>query len=156
MTLNLRRIVTAHTEDGKAVIGSDGVMDNVQQLRSGNFETLLWVTDDAPADVDAPDPTAEPRDIEPPPRGTIFRAIELVPGKSAYMHQTDTVDYLICTAGKCDMLLDGDERVTFAAGDVMVQRGTWHGWENPYDEPCQIVAVLVGSTAPAKQWTRDG
>ena len=152
MTLNIRRIVTSHTEEGKAVVGTDGVMSNVRQLRSGNFETLLWVTEETPADIDGDDPTAEPRDIEPPETGSIFRIIELLPGKEAYMHQTDTIDYLICMSGKCDMVLDEGEKVDFKAGDVMVQRGTWHGWHNPYDEPCQIAAVLIGSKAPAKHW----
>jgi quercetin dioxygenase-like cupin family protein len=155
MTLNIRRIVTTHSKDGKAIVGTDEVMANVQQLRSGNFETLLWVTDDTPADVDGEDPTAEPRDIEPPVTGSIFRIIELSPGKDAYMHQTNTIDYLICMSGKCDMLLDNGETVDFKAGDVMVQRGTWHGWVNPYDEPCQIGAVLIGSHAPVKQWDQD-
>ena len=30
MTLNIRRIVTAHAENGKAVVGSDGITTNVQ------------------------------------------------------------------------------------------------------------------------------
>ena len=131
MTLNVRRIVTSHSSEGKAIVGIDDVMGNVQQLRSGNFETLLWVTEETPADVNGEDPATEPRDIEPPATGSIFRIIELLPGKQAYMHQTDTIDYLICMSGKCDMVLDENEKVDFKAGDVMIQRGTWHGWHNP-------------------------
>ncbi len=155
MTLNVRRIVTSHTEDGKAVVGTDEVTTNVQQLRSGNYETLLWVTEDAPADVNSEDPTATPRDIEPPVRGSIFRVLELVPGKEAYMHRTDTIDYAICLSGKCEMLLDEDEKVDFKQGDVMVQRATMHGWANPFDEPCQIAFILIGSNAPTKHWHEE-
>ncbi len=150
MTLNIRRIVTSHTAEGKAVVGTDEITTNVQKLRSGNFETLLWVTEESPADVNGEDPTATPRDIEPPKTGSIFRVLELVAGKEAYMHRTDTIDYAICLSGKCEMLLDGDEKVSFNQGDVMIQRATMHGWANPYDEPCQIAFILIGSNAPTK------
>jgi hypothetical protein len=152
MTLNVRRIVTSHTTDGKAIIGIDEVTSNVQQLRSGNFETLLWVTEGSPADVNGEDPTAIPRDIEPPKTGSIFRLLELVPGKEAYMHRTDTIDYAICLTGKCEMLLDEKDKVIFTQGDVMVQRATMHGWANPYTEPCQIAFILIGSNAPTRHW----
>ena len=67
---------------------------------------MLWVTDETPADVNGEDPTAMPRDIEPPKTGSIFRILELIPGKEAYMHRTDTIDYAICLSGKCEMYLD--------------------------------------------------
>ena len=152
MTISIRRLVTSHTTDGKAVVGADNLMNNVQQLRSGNYETLLWVTEGSPADVNGEDPTATPQDIEPPKTGSIFRLLELVPGKEAYMHRTDTIDYAICLSGKCEMLLDEDDKVIFKQGDVMVQRATMHGWANPFTEPCQIAFILIGSNAPTKHW----
>ena len=155
MTLNIRRIVTAHAENGKAVVGSDAITTNVQKLRSGNFETLLWVTECAPANVNGEDPTATPRDIEPPQTGSIFRILELVPGKEAYMHRTDTIDYAICLSGKCEMLLDDGDKVAFNQGDVMIQRATMHGWANPFFEPCQIAFILIGSNAPTKHWHKE-
>ena len=87
MAINVRRIVTAHANDGKAIVGTDEIMTNIQQLRSGNFETLLWVTDSSPADVNGDDLTGVPQDIEPPETGSIFRILELIPGKEAYMHR---------------------------------------------------------------------
>ena len=150
MTFNIRRIVTGHDENGKAVISSDGDMTNVAPLRSGNFASLLWVTDDAPAEVNgAEDPAQRDMDIEPPERGSIFRVLELTPGKEAYMHRTDTVDYSIVMSGECDMLMD-DSEVHMVAGDVMVQRATWHGWANRTDEPCRIIFILVGGKSPEK------
>ncbi len=151
MTLNVRRIVTAHDEDGRAVIGDDKVMTNVSQLRSGNYQTLIWVTDDSPAEVDGDeDPAERTLDIEPPVRGSVFRILELLPGKDAYMHRTDTIDYAICMSGECIMVLDDGDEIVMKAGDVMVQRGTWHGWANRSDEPCQIAFILIGSMEPAK------
>jgi quercetin dioxygenase-like cupin family protein len=155
MTINIRRIVTSHAADGKAVVGTDNLMNNMQQLRSGNYETLLWVTDQSPADVNGGDPTTTPRDIEPPETGSIFRILELIPGKKAYMHRTDTIDYAICLSGKCEMYLDGGNSIDFNTGDVMVQRATMHGWANPFSEPCQIAFILIGSNSPAKHWHQD-
>ncbi|MDE0539204.1 MAG: cupin domain-containing protein [Rhodospirillales bacterium] len=151
MTLNIRRIVTDHDSEGRAIVGMDEVMTNVHKLRSGNIQTLIWMTDDTPADIDGDeDPAAREIDIEPPARGSVFRILELAPGKDAYMHRTDTIDYAICMSGECDMLLDDDAEVHMSAGDVMVQRATWHGWTNRGTEPCQIAFILIGSHPPSK------
>ena len=151
MTLNIRRIVTDHDSQGRAIVGMDEVMTNVHKLRSGNIQTLIWMTDDTPADIEGDeDPAAREIDIEPPARGSVFRILELAPGKEAYMHRTDTIDYAICMSGECDMLLDGDAEVHMSAGDVMVQRATWHGWENRGTEPCQIAFILIGSHPSTK------
>ncbi len=151
MTLNIRRIVTDHDSEGRAIVGMDEVMTNVHKLRSGNIQSLIWMTDDTPADIEGDeDPAARVIDIEPPARGSVFRILELAPGKEAYMHRTDTIDYAICMSGECDMLLDDDAEVHMSAGDVMVQRATWHGWVNRGTEPCQIAFILIGSHPPSK------
>ena len=151
MTLNIRRIVTDHDSEGRAIVGTDEVMTNVHKLRSGNIQTLIWMTDDTPADIEGDeDPAAREIDIEPPARGSVFRILELAPGKDAYMHRTDTIDYAICMSGECDMLLDDDAEVHMSAGDVMVQRATWHGWANRGTESCQIAFILIGSHPPSK------
>ncbi len=151
MTLNIRRIVTDHDSEGRAIVGVDEVMTNVHKLRSGNIQTLIWMTDDTPADIEGDeDPSARKIEIEPPARGSVFRILELAPGKDAYMHRTDTIDYAICMSGECDMLLDDDAEVHMSAGDVMVQRATWHGWTNRSSEPCQIAFILIGSHPPSK------
>ena len=151
MTLNIRRIVTAHDDEGNAIVGSDEIMSNIKPLRSGNVQSLIWVTDDTPAEVDGDeDPGTRDMDIEPPERGSVFRVLELKPGKDAYMHRTDTIDYAIVMSGECDMILDDGAEVHMSQGDVLVQRATWHGWANRSDEPCQIAFILIGSKAPAK------
>merc|ERR1740121_350747 len=64
-----------------------------------------------------------------------------VPG----MHKTDTIDYIIVLRGRVTLVLD--KAVTdLKPFDVVVQRGTNHGWYvQPGDEPCMMVAVLVDS-----------
>ena len=149
MALNIRRVVTDHDRDGKAVVSFDSVMDNVHALRSGNLNSLLWKTNDTPAEIEGgDDPAFATVDIEPPPRGSIFRVLELKPGKDAYMHRTDTIDYAIVMSGECVMALDDGAEVTLRAGDVLVQRATWHGWANRSGAPCQIAFILIGANRP--------
>lgn len=151
MTLNVRRIVTGHDEDGNAIVSHDHVMTNINQLRSGNMESLLWVTHTTPAEVEGvEDPSEVPMDIEPPTTGSVFRVLELQPGKEAYTHRTDTIDYAICMSGECDMELEKGVEVHMKAGDVMVQRATVHGWANRSGEPCQIAFILIGGKEPKK------
>ena len=152
MTINVRRIVTDHDASGKAVVSSDKIMDNLRSLRSGNTDSLLWVTDDSPAEIEgAEDPAYRTMDIEPPARGSIFRIVELKPRKEAYMHRTDTIDYAIVMSGECVMVLDDRVEVPMKTGDVLVQRATWHGWANRSDTPCRIAFILIGS----KRLTND-
>ena len=149
MTIKVRRVVTDHDAHGKAIVSSDKIMDNVGRLRSGNFNALIWMTDDTPAEIEGPeDPAARTIDIEPPARGTVFRILELLPGKDAYMHRTDTIDYALVMSGECVMVLDDGKEVTMRAGDVLVQRATWHGWANRSGAPCQIAFILIGAKKP--------
>lgn len=43
------------------------------------------------------------------------------------MHATDTLDYLVITAGKLSLDLEEGE-VEVAAGDIVVNRGNIHAW----------------------------
>lgn len=149
MALKIRRVVTGHTPEGRARVKQDDIMDNVVVLRSGNSGCVMWATDDAPADVNTDeDPAYRKMDIEPPALGSVFRVLELAPGKEPYMHRTQTVDYALVLSGECVMLLDDGEEVTLKAGDVLIQRGTNHGWTNRSNEPCRLAFVLIGATAP--------
>lgn len=57
-------------------------------------------------------------------------------------HRTETVDYGIVLDSEITLLLD-DSEVVVRAGDVVVQRGTAHGWVNRSDRPCCIAFILV-------------
>jgi quercetin dioxygenase-like cupin family protein len=150
MSMTIRRVVTAHDHDGKAIVKSDAVMTNVHALRSGNQNSLIWVTDETPCGVDGEeDPALRSIDIEPPEGGSVFRVLELMPHKEAYMHRTDTIDYAVVLSGECVMLMD-DSEVEMKAGDVLVQKATWHGWANRTGAPCRIAFVLISANPPAK------
>lgn len=58
------------------------------------------------------------------------------------MHRTSTVDYGIVLDGEITLILDREE-TTVRAGDVIIQRGTSHGWSNRAATVCRIAFVLV-------------
>lgn len=58
------------------------------------------------------------------------------------MHTTPTIDIIVLVKGRIRLILDDDERV-LEVGDVVVQRGTNHGWVVEGDEPALLVAVLI-------------
>lgn len=60
------------------------------------------------------------------------------------MHKTSTVDYIILLSGKVTMLLD-DGEVDLEPLDVVVQRGTNHGWVNRGTEPAVLAGVLIAA-----------
>src|SRR5690606_39802083 len=66
----------------------------------------------------------------------------------SFMHRTDTIDYALVLEGECVMLLDDGEEVALSAGDILIQRGTWHGWANRSDKPCTLAFILIGATKP--------
>jgi len=156
MVLKVRRVVTGHDPDGRAVVIDDGEMENVIVMPSGNSGALMWATDETPTSVDGfDDPSGRKMGISPPPGGSAFRILEVLPGKQAFMHRTDSIDYAIIMKGVCVMKLDDGKEVEMRAGDVMVQRGTWHGWENRSDAPAQIGFVLISAQTPEKHLHAD-
>jgi mannose-6-phosphate isomerase-like protein (cupin superfamily) len=161
-----RRVVTGH-RNGKGAILYDGPAPN-RKLRqaSGLVSTLLWVTDESPADISGGADRAEREiGVPPPPRGSIFRVVEFPPGRKESsreavlkemglsgqsdsghpgMHKTRSIDYAVVMEGEIDMLLD-DSEVHLTAGDVLVQQGTNHAWVNRGTRPCRIAFVLIGA-----------
>jgi len=142
--MKLRRIVTGHDAKGKAVVWQDGAATNQSSRVDRIVSTLVWSTDATPFDYTRDeDMGAHKLGIQPPAGGTRFSVLEIQPGNAAYMHRTDTVDFVVCVAGEIEMELDGGAVVRMAAGDVMVQRATNHAWVNRGKEPCRLAVVLV-------------
>lgn len=166
----IRRVVTTHDADGKAVLLSDGIATNAKTRSSGITGTLLWTTDSMPVTYSNRDRGAVQIGTGPPPNHSILRVVEFPPHNAApaednanvlvemgiaqpsgerrpprhpHMHATDSVDYAIVLEGEIDMLLDGDEEVHLNAGDILVQQGTNHAWVNRSEHPCKIAFVLI-------------
>jgi mannose-6-phosphate isomerase-like protein (cupin superfamily) len=79
----IRRVVTGHDENGKAIVISDGPAPLVHTvaLRPGYASTDIWRTNETPARiVSSPkDPTPGPRRQMPDPSGTVVRINTLAP-----------------------------------------------------------------------------
>lgn len=59
-----------------------------------------------------------------------------------FMHRTRSVDYGIVLEGEITLILDEGE-TTVRAGDIVVQRGTNHGWANRSGGNCRIAFILI-------------
>ena len=63
--------------------------------------------------------------------------------RSPGMHKTETIDYIIVLQGEVTLVLDESE-TELKPMDVVIQRGTNHGWVvDPGKPPCTMVAVLI-------------
>ena len=60
------------------------------------------------------------------------------------MHRTESVDYGVVLEGEVTLVLDDGSATTIGRGDLVVQRGTDHAWENRSSGWTQILFVLVG------------
>ena len=142
MTVKVRRVVTGHDANGRAIVAFDDHPDNVVSRRPGHSSCVIWTTDSMPADNAGEGDQGRKQVATTLPNGTIFRIIEFAPGVTAHRHRTESTDYIAVMAWEIDMELDGSE-IHLKAGDVMVQRGTIHNWTNRGAKSCVIACVLV-------------
>jgi quercetin dioxygenase-like cupin family protein len=150
--MTLRRVVTTHDDNGKAVVAIDEISRDVVSFRPGATVTNVWSTAGFPVDNTgtadgAGDITGTTRD-----GGTVFRVIEFAPGVAPRNHRTNSIDYAVVLSGEIDMEMDGTI-VTLRAGDVLVQRGTIHDWINRSQAPCVIAFVLIDAR-PVEQGSK--
>jgi mannose-6-phosphate isomerase-like protein (cupin superfamily) len=84
----IRRVVTAHDGNGRAVISSDALLPTVVELDAipGTIFHEVWSTEASPAPVgNGPDPSLGPVKLPPPRGGTRVRFVDIPP---------DTEDFL--------------------------------------------------------------
>lgn len=149
MTVNVRRVITGHDENGKAVVRIDDVGANRASRRENQTAQVIWTTGELPVDFVEDGEDKGAREIGTTiPGGSVFRVVEFGPGVAPRNHRTDSVDYAVVISGEIDMEMD-DTVVHLKAGDVLVQRGTVHNWVNNGSEPCVIAFSLIASTGDA-------
>ena len=173
--MGIRRVVTGHDDNGKAVFASDEVVEPItSDLVPGMEFFRLWGSDEPnrfPDDGSAP--SAE--QYFPPLGGYRFGLFTVPPDSTAMiddldfeaafgeieaklpglmghmepdhpgMHTTATVDYEFVASGRVVLELDDGATRELGPGDTVVQNGTRHAWRNPFDEPCTLVVVLIGA-----------
>jgi mannose-6-phosphate isomerase-like protein (cupin superfamily) len=144
MAFKIRRVVTGHDENGRAVVTIDETCRNVTSRRPNHASCVIWSTGEFPADngTDADGGAREVATTDA--NGTVFRVIEYAPGVAPRNHRTESIDYAVVLAGEIDMELDGAS-VHLRQGDALVQRGTIHNWNNRGSVPCVIAFVLIAA-----------
>jgi len=150
MALQIRRVVTGHDANGKAIVASDERMNGVSApARPYISRCEIWSTDKMPVDNSEEAAAAQKKgfvvrhNYVGSGQGTVVRITEFAPGSAPFMHRTETLDYAILLKGECDLELDDGERVSLKPGDVVVQRGTMHAWVNTGGEPCVFAFILI-------------
>ena len=145
MSLTVRRVVTGHDENGRAIVSIAEMSKNVVQTRPGAHAAVIWTSEGFPVDNDgSADTSGHKIGISAIDNGTVFRVVSFGPGVTPRNHRTDTIDYATVISGEIDMELDGTS-VHLKAGDVLVQRGTIHNWVNNGTVPCVIAFALIAA-----------
>jgi quercetin dioxygenase-like cupin family protein len=142
MALRVRKVITGHDANGRAIVKIDEVAQHATSGRPGATACNIWATEGFPADNDGAADEGLRKVGTTLTNGTIFRVIEFAPGLAARNHRTDSIDYIVIISGEIDMELD-DSVVHLKAGDVMVQRGTIHNWVNREAAPCVLAVILI-------------
>ena len=144
MSLTVRRVVTGHDENGRAIVSINEISKNIVQGRPGAHAAVIWTSEGFPVDNDGSADTSGRKVGTTLDNGTVFRVVSFGPGVTPRNHRTDSIDYATVISGEIDMELDGTS-VHLKAGDVLVQRGTIHNWVNKGTAPCVIAFVLVAA-----------
>ena len=114
--LPIRRVVTGHDKDGRAVIATDGALPTVVELAAipGTIFHEVWSTAATPTPIDnGPDPTAGPLKLPPPEQGTRIRFVDIPP---------DTEDFL----------RNGATRMKAAFGEIGDAHASTVGADSPH------------------------
>jgi quercetin dioxygenase-like cupin family protein len=142
MAVQVRRVVTGHDANGRAVIKIDEVSNSITSNRPGATACVVWTTESFPVNNTGDADEGLRKVGTTLKNGTVFRVIEFAPGVAPRNHRTDSIDYAVVVSGEIDMEIE-DSVVHLKAGDVLVQRGTIHNWVNRGTQPCVMAFVLV-------------
>ena len=140
--MKIRRVVTGHDENGKAVVKWDSKIESVSG-RPGFSRAEMWATKQLPPVLGDDDPTTWKIGTSIA-NGSVFRIIQFDQGVAGRQHVTDSIDYALVLSGAIDMELEEGNEVHLEAGDVLIQRATIHNWINRGKEPCIMAFVLLG------------
>lgn len=140
----IRRVVTGHNDEGKAIFASDNEYETVVIPSGDAAMATIWTTTTVPADLND-ETDGRNRDAGTTLKGgSVIRIVDMLPNASSPMHRTSSIDYGIILSGQIELELDNQVFKTLGAGDIIVQRGTIHKWRNPSSEEiCRIVFILT-------------
>ncbi|PWA07902.1 cupin domain-containing protein [Pueribacillus theae] len=140
--LKVRRVVTGHDENGNATIKIDDTVTGIKPTEDASL-ALVWSTDAFPSDNTDEFDGAKRKVGLTSPGGTVLRFVDFYPGNNKFMHRTQSIDYGIVIEGEIELELDNGVTAQLKAGEVVVQRGTIHSWNNKTDKTCRMAFVLI-------------
>ncbi len=135
-----RRVVTGLDDAGRSCAVIDGPVPRVTPAAN-----LVWRNRAVPADNSGNADAGGGYEMEHLHDGGVnFILTEMPPGpgETAFMHATDTIDYLAVLSGEITLVLETEE-VVLRTGDLIVDRGVIHGWRNDGTETAKMVSVTV-------------
>ena len=107
MALEVRRIVTGHDANGKAIVKTDERLRAVSRLGRPHIAGCeIWSTDEMPVDNSEESDAAQRAGFVKrynyvgTGQGTVIRITEFAPGAPKFMHRTETVDYALLLSGR--------------------------------------------------------
>ncbi|MCW1431236.1 cupin domain-containing protein [Novosphingobium sp. JCM 18896] len=127
-----RRVVTGLDADGRSTVIIDGPAPSV-----------IWSAPDCPADNDG-NADAGNDQFDFPETGTNCIWVDIPPGGGTEMHATATIDYLAVLSGEITLVTETGKTV-LRPGDILVDRGVVHAWQNEGTVPCRILGTLVAA-----------
>lgn len=144
MSIPIRRIVTGHTKEGKAIFTIDEEIETVVIPTGDAAMATLWTSASVPADCnDQID--GRIRDAGTTLKGgSVIRVVDMLPGASSPMHRSASIDYGIVMSGEIELELDDKVFKSVGIGGIIIQNGTIHKWRNPSPSKiCRIIFVLT-------------
>ena len=99
MSLNIRRVITGHDEQGRAKVLIDETVKNVTSQRPGALYSVIWSSEGFPVNNDGNADPSGKKIGTTIPNGTVFRIVSFGPGVAPRNHRTDSIDYAsLCPA----------------------------------------------------------
>jgi hypothetical protein len=168
----LRRVVTGHDAQGRSCVVYDSDVPNKFPRATGTCFNELWTFEQVPVSLNGPDGGGAGRPFlhSPPPAGAHWRITDSPAkrviaseaekakleaenqtggtqrqqgGRVEGMHRTPSLDYAVLLDGERHLVLQ-DSDVLLHKGDVVIQLGNWHSWENRSGVATLMSYVMIG------------
>ncbi|KAJ5595316.1 uncharacterized protein N7459_001524 [Penicillium hispanicum] len=149
------RFITGHSAEGLAVFDKD-ISETVpaQNIPTGDTLYLGYATNQFPTDLNKDLATYQHYLTNPPnftiPGGTVLCLIDLAPASISPLHRTLSLDYAVVIEGTVQLKLDSDEVRTLQRGDIAIQRGTKHLWQNASKTEWARVLFMLQESKPVE------
>lgn len=144
MNVPIRRIVTGHSKEGKAIFTIDEEIETIVIPTGDAAMATIWTTSVVPADCNDQSDGRLREAGTTLKGGSVIRVVDMLPRASSPMHRSSSIDYGIVISGEIELELDDKVFKTVGIGGIIIQNGTIHKWRNPSsNEICRIIFILT-------------